>query len=67
MITLRPHDDIDVRCAVHDLFALGLTDATADGNQHFLAARRFFIFFLTDAPEVGIDFFLGFFADVAGV
>ena len=67
MIALRADHDVDGRRAADDLCALGLRDAAGDRDPHLAPLARGFILGDAQAPEFGVDFFGGLFADVAGV
>ena len=67
VIGLRSDDEIDDRCAVDDLLALGLGDATGHGHAHLHAPLGLFGLQQLDAAQFGIDLLGGPFADMAGV
>ena len=68
MIGLRADDDVDERRALHQELALGLGDATGDGQDHVAAgavAPRFAQ--PAQAAELGIDLLGRLLADMAGI
>ena len=53
VIGLRSEHHVDERGAALDLAALGLRDATGDGDQHTLAACRLGVLMRAQAAEFG--------------
>ena len=67
MIVLRSDHKVDRGCPADDFFALGLGDATGDGNENAPVIGRRILFQSTHAAELGIDLLGRLLPDVAGV
>ncbi len=67
MVILGSEHHVDIRRAADDLLAFRLPHAATDRNQHPAAGFFFFRAQLPDSPQIGIDFFFRFLADMAGV
>ena len=67
MVALRPHDEIDRRCAADDLLSFGLSDAACNRNRQPTSRARCSGLERSDAAQFGIHFLCCFLANMAGV